>query len=142
MSLRVDIEDDWEKARFVAGPIRHAVFFESKDPLPGIEPDELDPKCVHAIAFDEAGNAVGTGRLDPEGHIGPMAVVKEWRRRGVGDAIIDALIEEARKRRYPAVSLSAPLQAAEFYRNHGFVPDGKVVKEGGVLQQKMRKSLG
>jgi predicted GNAT family N-acyltransferase len=60
----------------------------------------------------------------------------------VGDAIIDALIEEARKRRYPAVSLSAPLQAAEFYRNHGFVPDGKVVKEGGVLQQKMRKSLG
>jgi predicted GNAT family N-acyltransferase len=142
MTFRVEIKADWEEARFVAGPIRHAVFFESKDPPPGIEPDELDAKCVHAIAFDEAGSAVGTGRLEPDGHIGPMAVLSDWRRRGVGDAIIEALIEEARKRRYPSVSLSAPLQAAEFYRNHGFVADGKVVKEGGVLQQRMRKALG
>jgi GNAT superfamily N-acetyltransferase len=142
MSFRVEIKGDWEEARFVAGSIRHAVFFESKDPLPGIEPDELDPKCVHAIAFDEAGKAIGTGRLEPDGHIGPMAVLKDWHRRGVGDAIIEALVEEARRRGLAAVTISAPLQAAEFYRGLGFTGEGKVVKEAGVLQQRMRKPLG
>jgi hypothetical protein len=50
-------------------------------------------------------------------------------------------VGEARKLGYAAATVSAPLQAAEFYRGLGFVADGKVVKERGVLQQKMRKNL-
>jgi predicted GNAT family N-acyltransferase len=138
--FRVEIRS-WEEARAAAAPIRYEVFLEEKDPPPGIELDDVDPQCLHALALDETGKAVGTGRLLPDGHIGRMAVLKDWRRRGVGDAIIDALTEEARKRGYAAVVISAPLQAAEFYRNHGFVAEGKVFREAGMLQQKMRKAL-
>jgi predicted GNAT family N-acyltransferase len=140
MEFRVEMRS-WEDARTVAGPLRYAVFLEEKDAPSGVELDEVDPQCVHALAYDETGKAVGTGRLLPDGQIGRMAVLKDWRRRGVGDAIIAALTEEARKRGYGEVTISAPLQAAGFYRGHGFAAEGKVFQEAGVLQQKMKKSL-
>jgi GNAT superfamily N-acetyltransferase len=139
-TFRVDLQD-WEAARTVAGPIRHTIFFEEKDPAPGVEPDELDAQCVHAIAFDDTEKAVGTGRLAPGGHVDRPVVLRDWRRLGVAAAILDALIGEARKRGYPDVTIDAPLQAAEFYRGQGFVAEGKVHKEGNALLQKMRKKL-
>lgn len=140
MTFRVELRD-WEAARTAAGPIREAIFFGEQDAPPGIEIDDLDAQSVHAIAYDEASNAVGTGRLMPDGQLGQLAVVKEWRRRGVGAALLEALIEEARRRGYAAVTLSASLQAAEFFRERGFVAEGKVFKQGSILQQKMRKAL-
>ena len=140
MSFRVELKD-WEAARPSAAPLRYGIFMEEKYALPGIELDDLDAQCVHALAIDEGGATIATGRLQPDGQIGRMAVLKEWRRRGIGEAIIQALVEEARRRGYKEVSLTAPLQAAEFYRGLGFAADGKVQKEAGILQQKMRKEL-
>ncbi len=131
----------WEQARTIAGPIRFSIFVGEQNVPPGIELDDKDVECVHAIAYDEAGKAIGTGRLLPEGHIGRMAVVKDWRRRGVGAAILEALTEEARERGYAEVVLSAQLQALEFYRGHGFTAEGKVYEEAGILHQLMRRRI-
>ena len=131
----------WEKAQPVAGPLRFAVFVGEQNVPPGIEIDDLDASCVHAVAYDVDGKAIGTGRLLPDGHIGRMAVVVEWRRRGIGAEILEALINEARKRGHKEVILSSQLQAAEFYRGAGFVAEGKVYEEAGILHQKMRRSL-
>jgi predicted GNAT family N-acyltransferase len=138
--FRIEIMN-WEQAAPVAGPIRFSIFVDEQNVPPGIELDDRDPECLHAVAYDNDGKAIGTGRLLPDGHIGRMAVVKDWRRRGVGDAILDALVEEARKRGHKEVVVSAQLQAAEFYRNHGFVADGKVFKDAGILHEKMRRKL-
>jgi len=131
----------WEQAQPVAGPLRFAIFVDEQNVPAGIELDDLDASCVHAIAYDVDGKAIGTGRLLPDGHIGRMAVVKEWRRRGIGAEILEALIQEARKRGHAEVLLSAQLQAAEFYRGHGFVAEGKVYEDAGILHQKMRRKL-
>ena len=139
-TTRVEILD-WERARAAAGPIRYAIFLEAKEPPPGVELDELDAQCAHAVAWDESAKAVGTGRLQPDGQIGHLAVLKDARRRGVGAALIAALVAEARKRGFKEVSLSAPLQAAEFYRGFGFAAEGKVYQEAGALHQKMRMAL-
>ena len=132
---------EWEKAEPIASPIRFSIFIGEPDVPSGIELDDMDAQCIHAIAYDDAGKAVGAGRLRPDGHIGRLAVVKDWHRRGVGAAMIEALTEEARKRGHAKVKLSARLQAMEFYRERGFVADGKVYKEAGILHQKMRKVL-
>jgi len=131
----------WEQAQPVAGPLRFAIFVGEQNVPSGIELDDLDAKCVHAIAYDADGKAVGTGRLLPEGRIGRMAVVKEWRRMGIGAAIMEALMREARKRGHKEVTLSAQLQAAEFYRGFGFEAEGKVYKDAGILHQAMRKKF-
>ena len=130
----------WEQAEAAAAPIRFAIFMHEKH-VEGIELDALDKDCLHAVAYDDSGSAIGTARLMPDGQIGRMAVVKDWRRRGVGAALLDALIEEARKRGHTEVVLSAQLQAAEFYRGLGFVAEGKVYQEAGILHQQMRRKL-
>ena len=130
----------WAEAEPLAAPIRFAIFMQTKHPE-GVEVDTRDNEYVHAVAFDEQNKAIGTGRLLPDGTISRMAVVTEWRRRGVGSQMLDALVEEARKRGYPAVKLIAPMQAMEFYRTRGYVPDGKVEKVGDTLQQPLRKDL-
>jgi len=140
MGVRVQLLT-WEEAQPVAAPIRFAIFVGEQNVPAGIELDEMDAKCMHAIAYDESGKAIGTGRLLPEGRIGRMAVVKEWRRRGVGADLLEALVAEARRRGHAEVTLSAQLQAAEFYRSHGFVAEGKVYTEAGILHQAMRKNL-
>jgi predicted GNAT family N-acyltransferase len=140
MGARVELMP-WDKAQPVAAPLRFAIFVGEQNVPPGIELDEMDEKSLHALAFDDAGMAIGTGRLLPDGRIGRMAVVKEWRRRGVGADLLDALVAEARRRGLREVKLSAQLQAAEFYRAHGFVAEGKVYEEAGILHQAMRRSL-
>jgi predicted GNAT family N-acyltransferase len=131
----------WEQAQPTAGPLRFAIFVGEQNVPSGIELDDQDASCVHAVAFDVDGKAIGTGRLLPDGHIGRMAVVKEWRRRGIGAEILQALIGEARKRGHAEVVVSAQLQAAEFYREQGFAAEGKVYPEADILHQKMRKKL-
>ena len=137
-NIRVDILS-WEQAQGMVAPIRFSAFFE--DSRPGIELDDKDPQCIHAVAFDEAGKAVGTGRLFPDGTIGPFAASKDWHRLGVDASLLNALLAEARKRGYPTVTVTAPLQSAEMFREQGFAAEGKIFQEAGVLQQNMRKSL-
>ena len=131
----------WEKAQPVAGPLRFAIFVGEQNVPPGIELDDLDASCIHAVAFDVDNKPIGTGRLLPDGHIGRMAVIVEWRRRGIGAEILEALINEARKRGHKQVVVAAQLQAAEFYRGHGFAAEGKVFEEAGILHQHMQKTL-
>jgi predicted GNAT family N-acyltransferase len=131
----------WEQAQPIAGPLRFAIFVGEQNVPAGIELDDQDANCVHAVAFDVDNKAIGTGRLLPDGHVGRMAVVQEWRRRGIGAEILQALMDEARKRGHAEVLLSAQLQAAEFYRGFGFAAEGKVYEEAGILHQKMRKKL-
>jgi predicted GNAT family N-acyltransferase len=141
MGVRVQLMP-WGEAQAVAAPLRFAIFVGEQNVPAGIELDDMDEKSLHAVAYDDAGKAIGTGRLLPEGRIGRMAVVKDWRRRGVGADLLEALVAEARRRGIKEVTLSAQLQAAEFYREHGFVAEGKVYEEAGILHQAMKRTLG
>ena len=87
----------WERARQLASPIRFQVFVREQRVPAEIELDDMDAPSLHAIAFENE-KAIGTGRLLPDGHIGRMAILKEWRRRGIGAAILKALIDAAERR--------------------------------------------
>jgi len=137
--LRIELLP-WEKARAEASRIRFAVFVEEQRVPAEIELDDQDPDCLHALAYLGA-EAVGTGRLLPDGHIGRMAVLKPHRGSGVGSAILDALVAAARERGDRAVVLSAQTHALEFYRRHGFVAEGEVYEEAGIPHQAMRRTL-
>jgi predicted GNAT family N-acyltransferase len=130
----------WEEARSRAMPIRFAVFVDEQRVPASLEMDDNDALCIHALAVHE-GNAIGTGRLLPDGHIGRMAVLKAWRGRGVGSSILTALIEAARKRGDRELVLSAQVSAIAFYRAHGFAIEGPVYEEAGIPHQQMRRTL-
>jgi predicted GNAT family N-acyltransferase len=131
---------DWHGARVLATPIRIAVFVEEQGVPAEIEMDDMDGECVHAIALEE-GRAVGTARLLPDGHIGRMAVLKEWRSRGIGSLLLHSLVQKARERGDRQVVLSAQVHAVPFYRAHGFRAEGPVYEEAGIPHQGMRRAL-
>jgi predicted GNAT family N-acyltransferase len=130
----------WEKARVLAAPIRFTVFVEEQGVPREIELDEHDAASIHVVAFED-GKPVATGRLLPDGHIGRMAVLKDWRRRGVGALMLKALVQRAKERGDTQVVLSAQVQAVPFYREHGFVAEGNVYMEAGIPHQDMRRCL-
>ena len=131
---------DWPGAQREAQRIRFAVFVAEQGVPAELEMDDMDAHCLHALAF-EGKRAVGTGRLLPDAHIGRMAVLKEWRRHGVGKALLRALVEAARRRGDREVLLSAQVHALGFYRAEGFVPEGAVYEEAGIPHQAMRLKL-
>ena len=137
--LRIEVLP-WEDARAHAAPIRFTVFVEEQGVPRQMELDEHDPLCLHAVAFEDE-TAVGTGRLLPDGHIGRMAVLKNWRGRGIGGRILGKLMESARARGDDAIVLSAQVHAVAFYRAHGFVEEGGEYLDAGIPHQDMRRRL-
>ena len=132
---------NWDEARPEARHIRELVFVREQGVPLELEWDDQDPRCDHALAHTADGTAVGTGRLLPDGHVGRMAVLKEWRGKGVGALLLLALIEQARQRRHAQVRLNAQAYAAGFYRRYGFEISGPEFMEAGIPHVPMQRDL-
>lgn len=132
---------DWHTLGSDACAVRHEVFVVEQNVPLEIEQDDRDAVCVHAVAYDGSGRAVGTGRLLPDAHIGRMAVLRRCRGQGVGSQLLRALIHEARLRSYPEVILSAQMQAIAFYERHGFIAEGEPYRDAGIEHMQMRRPL-
>lgn len=121
--------------------VREPVFVvEQQVPLE-LEWDDLDPRSRHVLARDAEGRPIGTGRLTPEGKIGRMAVLTDWRGRGVGEALLSTLIDLARAHGYREVELHAQVAAIGFYEKSGFVAFGDEYDEAGIRHRSMRLAL-
>jgi predicted GNAT family N-acyltransferase len=139
--LRIELLD-WEAARPLAAPIRFAVFVEEQKVPAELEIDDQDARCVHALARDAEGRALGTGRLLPDGHIGRMAVLQDARKLGIGSALLTALMAEARRRGHAQAVLSAQTHAIPFYRRHGYAVVGGEYMDCGIPHVDMACELG
>jgi len=146
--IRIELFD-WAGAGAEATRIRETVFVAEQGVPTELELDEHDPHCVHALARDETGRAVGTGRLLPSeirdghivAHIGRMAVLKAWRGRGIGGALLARLLETSRERGDTEVVLASQTHAEDFYRAHGFLAEGDEFVEAGIPHRTMRRVL-
>jgi predicted GNAT family N-acyltransferase len=128
----------WQRDQPALRKVREAVFVvEQQVPLE-LEWDELDAVSQHVLAETAAGEPIGTGRLLPDGHVGRMAVLSEWRGRQVGSRLLQHLIEAAREAGMPEIVLHAQSHAVGFYARHGFAPEGGPFLEAGIPHQLMR----
>ena len=121
--------------------VRDPVFVLEQQVPSEIELDELDPRCRHVLARDEQGRAIGTGRLTPQAKIGRMAVLSEWRGRGVGEAMLQTLVDLARSQGFAIVELHAQVDAIGFYERYAFECVGPEFVEAGIRHRTMRRTL-
>jgi len=105
-----------------------------------MEWDEFDRVSLHVVA-EASGQAIGTGRLLPDGHIGRMAVLAPWRGRGVGSALFQALLRAAADAGHRRVLLSAQSRVQDFYRRFGFESEGPPYVEAGIDHVAMARDL-
>lgn len=134
-------EVDWHERRAELRAIRTAVFIEEQGVPAELEWDEIDASCRHVLAFSTDGAAIGTGRLLPDGHIGRMAVLRAWRGRGAGSAILNRLLDLARMAGFDIVRLHAQTHAVGFYVKHGFTVIGDEFMEAGIPHRAMTQRL-
>ncbi len=140
MTLKIRL-GDWEAQCQPAREVRTEVFIGEQNIPIEMEWDDMDAVSLHVVAYDAAGEPVGTARLLPDGHIGRMAVRRSARGAGVGGAMLAALIDAGRQRGTGEVMLNAQIHAEAFYARFGFVREGREFQDAGIAHIHMRYKL-
>lgn len=138
--IRVELVD-WAHEELLIRTIRETVFIDEQAVPVELEWDGLDSQCAHVLAWNDRNEAIGTARMQPNGTIGRMAVLKDWRGRGAGRAMLQTLLDLAVKQEHAQVTLSAQTHAIGFYERAGFHTVGEPFIDAGIPHRKMMKEL-
>ncbi len=123
--------------------VRQRVFIEEQGVPRDLEHDADDATSTHVLA-ELAGNVVGTGRLvssNDSARIGRVAVLPEFRHRGIGSQVVAALEAEAVARGFTEVTLHAQTYVQELYAKAGYSVSGFSFQEAGIDHVLMIKRL-
>lgn len=121
--------------------VREAVFMGEQGVSAEMEWDGLDGACHHALALSSTGDAIGCGRISPDGHIGRIAVLSAWRGKRVGSSLLESLLGYARSQHYSQVDLGAQIHAVPFYQRFNFIEVGEIFMDANMPHIKMQLSL-
>ena len=129
----VDFDKDFPEIE----KIRTTVFIQEQKVPIELEWDEYDKDSTHILAYYD-GKPVATARLLKDGHIGRMAVLKDYRNRHIGAKMLNYLIDLANKSALNKIELSAQEHAIEFYKKYGFSVVSDVYMDAGIPHYDMR----
>ena len=121
--------------------IRYLVFCKEQKVSKKIEFDGLDQFCNHYLAkINEL--PIGTARVREQKKgifkIERMAVLKRYRKKGVGKAIIKKILKHyLNLNNMNKLILNSQIEAKDFYKKFGFVEIGKEFIEANIRHQKM-----
>ena len=131
---------DWPHADVAAKPIREAVFIIEQNTPSHKEWDDMDEHSLHVVASPD-GNAVGTARLESDGMLSHLAVLKDFRHQGIGTAIVEEFIKVGRKHKFPLLKVHTPRSVAPFFSHNGFITHGDVFMQSGTAYIEMQLGL-
>lgn len=124
--------------------VRREVFVEEQGISEDLEFDGRDREALHMVVKDGK-RVIGTARVlflaANQAKLERMAVLRPFRRRGIGSRIISFLNEELKNRRVEQVVLHAQYSVVAFYKSCGFEESGSPFWEVGIKHIKMQKQL-
>ena len=127
---------DWQHDRGPLSKIRREVFIEERQVPERMEWDEDDDTATHFLARID-GEYVACARLATDGKIGRMAVLRPYRKRGIGYQLLQHVIAHARHKACPSLYMHAQTSALAFYEKAGFTARGEVFMEAGIPHREM-----
>jgi len=136
-NILVDVVS-WSNEQQNLQNIRKMVFVQEQGVPEHLEWEADDLVATHLLANHAAYGAVGCARLLASGQIGRMAVLAEYRKQGIGSALLKKAIIITKVMKYPDVFLHAQLSAMNFYQRFGFVAEGEEFQEAGIPHIVMR----
>lgn len=135
------LSGSWLELGHLAAPVRRRVFIEEQGIPVELEWDALDSASRHLVVVTDYEAPIATVRLTPNAHIGRMAVLPAWRRRGIGTRLLQAALEEATEAGMHTVALAAQLPVVAFYEKLRFESYGEVFPDAGIPHRMMRRAL-
>jgi predicted GNAT family N-acyltransferase len=146
--MDVELFDISERERMAAAQaVRWRVFVDEQH-VPAKEEidehDRTDTDARHALIRD-GDKPVAAGRYyridGTTAQVGRMAVLAEYRGRRIGRQLLDALVDDARRRGFVRIALNAQDHAVAFYAKAGFTPFGETLVECNISHQPMELTL-
>ena len=124
--------------------VRKKVFVEEQGISEDLELDGHDSEALHTVVKDGK-RVIGTARVlflaTNQAKLERMAILKPFRRQGIGSEIISFLNEELRNRQIVQIVLHAQYPVVAFYKSCGFVESGSPFFEAGIKHIKMQRRL-
>lgn len=108
--------------------IRSTVFEREQGAIESEEIDRYDKEtATEYLLIYDGESAIATGRIavtDKGVKIGRIAVLKEYRGKGIGAILVNEMCERVAKKGAEFVLVDAQLHAIPFYERLGFAPTG------------------
>ncbi len=127
---------DWRTHQAALSEVRRKVFIEEQQVPEALEWDHEDEDAMHLLAID-----LGGARLLYDGRLGRMAVRKDCRGNGVGEALLAMALDLFREQCFEQVKLSAQVHAIGFYERAGFKVCSEVYDDAGIPHRDMVLTL-
>ena len=124
--------------------IRETVFVKEQEVSPEEEYDEFESSSTHFLAQVD-GQPAGTARWRDTGKgikLERFAVLKSMRGKGVGQALVKAVLEDINSQadnEGKLLYLHAQLTAVPLYEKFGFIKDGESFLECNIAHYAMKK---
>lgn len=119
--------------------VRGIVFIKGQSIDWAIEFDGLDAQSVLFTAYlDDI--AVGAARLY-KNKVGRLATLKDYRKQGVGIALMEKIERYAKENNISELKLHAQLYVKDFYEKLGYKPVGEVFQEANIDHIEMTKAI-
>lgn len=140
MTFRVE-NVDWEEEKHRLSKLRERVFvYEWRIPKE-CEFDQHDNDSEHVLVLNEDDQEVATGRLTPQGEIGRIAVIPEFRGPEIYETLFHALLHIAKMKDLKDVTVQCDLDGVQYYEKQGFTAVGAVYMDAGIPRQRMACDL-
>lgn len=125
--------------------IRNQVFVREQGVPLDREIDNYEAYTIHFVLYQDTETPMATVRLLPleDGKIKVqrMAVLKEFRKKGLGKVIMEAAETFANEHDYQQLVLGAQLTARDFYQRLGYQAEGDIFLDAGIEHVTMTKTL-
>jgi predicted GNAT family N-acyltransferase len=131
---------DWADSIAELKKIRASVFIDEQNVPVELEWDGLDESCTHFIVRSDNG-VIATARLTPDGQIGRMAVLPDYRGLGIGTSLLLKILSYAKESGHDRLYIHAQKQAILFYKRNGFIPEGNEFMDAGIPHLAMHLDL-
>ena len=135
---------EYSATESVIKQIRSTVFQQEQGVAEELEFDGLDDTAIQLIAYCDYQPA-GTARIRDIGErtvkIERLAVLSEYRGRGIGKALMVAALKIATDNNYKTAKIHAQAYIKSLYQKLGFEQTGDVFEEANIPHIKMIKKL-
>lgn len=125
--------------------IRNQVFVVEQNVPLDLEIDQYEALTVHFVLYDENRLPMATVRLlpmeDQKIKVQRMAVLSEYRQKGLGKIIMQAAETFAKEQCYHSLILGAQLTAVSFYERVGYQAEGDIFLDAGIEHVTMTKEI-
>ncbi len=134
-----------ERELKTAQQIRYEVFVIGQKVPPEEEIDEHESVCVHFLAkYQGIPCGAARWRKTKKGvKLERFAVLEKYRKRGVGSALVEAVVEDVKSQpdtKDELLYLHSQISAMPLYEKFGFVKEGEMFQECDIDHFTMKKA--